>query len=132
MSSRSEENLRIVYILYMVGAFFGAIMFVGVILAYIERGKITDQWLESHVEKQIRIFWIWLIVLVVLVVGTFAVVFPSVFALSSGDFPVGVVAGLGVLLALSLLIPLGLFFYVLITSIKSLKCLDRGEWIDSF
>ncbi|MXW06953.1 MAG: hypothetical protein F4X56_07090 [Gammaproteobacteria bacterium] len=132
MSSRSEENLRIVYILYMVGAFFGAIMFVGVILAYIERGKITDRWLESHVEKQIRIFWIWLIVLVVLVVGTIAVVFPSVFALSSGDFPVGVVAGLGVLFAISLLIPLGLFLYVLITSIQSLKCLDRGESIESF
>lgn len=132
MSSRSPENLRIVYILYMVGAFVGAIMFVGVILAYVERSKITDDWLVSHVEKQIRIFWIWLTVLVVLTVVLFALIFPTLFALSWGESPFGVFAGFGVLFALYLLVPFGLFLYVLITSIKSLKCLDRGEWIEGF
>ena len=132
MSSRSAENLRIVYILYMVGAFVGAIMFVGVILAYVERSKITDDWLVSHVEKQIRIFWIWLIVLVLLTVVLFVAFFPTLFAMSLGESPLGVFAGLGVLFALYLLVPFGLFLYVLITSIKSLKCLDRGEWIEGF
>ena len=132
MSSKSVENLRIVYILYMVGAFFGAIMFVGVILAYIERGKITDHWLESHVEKQIRIFWIWLIFVVVLTVGVFLFFFPILFALSWGEFNVGVFAGLGALLFLYVFVPLGLFLYVLISSIRSLKSLDRGDWIESF
>lgn len=132
MNSRSIENLRIVYILYMVGAFFGAIMFVGVILAYVERGKINDRWLDSHVEKQIRIFWIWLVVLVVLTIGAIGIFFPAVFALSSGDFPLVGLAGLGGIVLLSMLVPLGLFLYVLITSIQSLKCLDRGEEIGSF
>lgn len=132
MSSKSVDNLRIVYILYMVGAFFGAIMFVGVILAYIERGKITDHWLDSHVEKQIRIFWIWLIFVVVLTVGAFLFFFPILFALSWGEFNVGVFAGLGALLLLYVFVPLGLFLYVLISSIRSLKSLDRGDWIESF
>lgn len=116
----------------MVGAFVGAIMFVGVILAYIERGRITDHWLESHVEKQIRIFWIWLVVLIVITVGAFALFFPAVFAVSSGDIAVGVLAGLGVFIVIAMLIPLGLFLYVLISSIQSLRRLDRGEWIEGF
>ena len=132
MSYRSIENLRIIYVLYIVGAFFGVIMFVGVILAYIERGKIYDSWLDSHVEKQIRIFWTWLIVLVVLTVGAFGLFFPALIGLFSGEFPLVGMAGLGAFVVLSLLVPLGLFLYVLITSIQSLKCLDRGEGIESF
>ena len=102
----------------MVGAFFGAIMFVGVILAYIERGKITDLWLESHVEKQIRTFWIWLTALVVLAVGVVCgvAVLPITFELFAGD---SVVA-------------LGLFLYVLISSIVSFKTLARSELTESF
>lgn len=129
MSYRSVENLRIVYILYMVGAFFGVIMFVGVFLAYIERGTIKDRWLDSHVEKQIRIFWFWLIGVVLLTIGAFSLFFPALFALWSGEFPLAVIAGLGGFVVISMLVPLGLFLYVLITSILSLKCLERGEWI---
>lgn len=132
MSSKSADNLRIVYILYLVGAFVGATMFVGVILAYIERGKITDLVLETHVEKQIRMFWIWIIVLVVLYVGVFVAILPAVVSMSTGGLPTVAVASIGVIAVLSILVPLGLFLYVLISSIRSLDSLDRGEPIESF
>lgn len=129
MSSKSFEQLRLVYILYTVGAFFGPLMFVGVILAYIERGKITDLSLENHVEKQIRIFWIWLIALVVLTVyvGCGAVVLPAIFELFAGSSVVALFVGFGILVVLPLLVALGLSLYVLISSIVSLKSLGRRE-----
>ena len=132
MSSKSIDNLRIIYILYLVGAFTGVTMIVGVILAYIERGKLTDITLESHVEKQIRMFWIWLIVLVVLYVVIFAATIPALFAIAAGGLPVIAMGSLGLVALLSFLVPLGLFLYVLISSIQSLRTLDSGEPIDSF
>ena len=131
MSSKSVDNLRIVYILYMVGAFFGIVMIVGVILAYIERGKITDLWLESHVEKQIRIFWIWLALAIVPIVAVLLFLIPATFALSSGEFTGGILAGIGVLFLLLLFLPFATLLYVLISSIRSLRNLDRGEEIES-
>ena len=95
-------------------------MFVGVILAYIDRGKITDIVLESHVEKQIRMFWIWIIVLVLLYVGIFAAAVPAIVNISTGELPVIALVSLGAVAVFSLLVPLGLFLYVLISSIQSL------------
>lgn len=107
-------------------------MFVGVILAYIERGKITDQVLETHVEKQIRMFWIWIIVLVVLYVGIFVAILPALVSINAGGLPTVAIASMVIIVVLSLLIPFGLFLYVLISSIRSLGSLDRGEPIESF
>ena len=138
MNSKSVENLRIIYILYLIGAFIGATMFVGVILAYIERGKISDRMLQSHVEKQIRVFWIWLVVLVVLSLGVLVMVIPTMISLPLGDsvflgdsmwVPL---ASIFSIFILSLSVPFVLFLYVLITSIRSLNRLDAGEWIGSF
>ena len=129
MSSSSIDTVRIVYILYIVGVFVSALMFVGVILAYIERGKITDSWLGSHVDKQIRIFWIWLITLVVLalIVGICLLALPATFEIFAGDSVVAMFAGIGILFALPILVVLGLSAYVLTSSIASLKTLDKSE-----
>jgi uncharacterized membrane protein len=53
-----------VYVLYLVGFFTGITVFVGVIIAYLQRGK-TDRVCESHIEFQIRTFWIGLLYLFV-------------------------------------------------------------------
>ena len=129
MSSSSIDTVRIVYILYIVGVFVSALMFVGVILAYIERGKITDLWLVSHVDKQIRIFWIWLITLVVLalIVGICLLALPATFEVFAGDSVVAIFTGIGILFALPILVVLGLSAYVLTSSIASLKTLDKSE-----
>lgn len=49
-----------VYLLYLVGFLTGITVFVGVIIAYLQRGK-TDRVCESHIEFQIRTFWIGLL-----------------------------------------------------------------------
>lgn len=131
MNSRSIQNLRIVYILYMIGAFIGAPMFVGVILAYLERGKITDVVYRSHVSKQIRIFWIWLVVLAILYAVAYATIGPSLLTLLTGYSVWGAFSGIGSLVSFSFLVSFILFLYVLITSMRSLGKLDAGEPITS-
>ncbi len=56
MSSSSIDTVRIVYILYIVGVFVSALMFVGVILAYIERGKITNSLLVVMLTNRFGFF----------------------------------------------------------------------------
>src|SRR5260370_42244883 len=65
-----------VYILYLVGFLTAITALVGVIIAYLQRGK-TDQVCESHFLFQITTFWIGLLYLVVgllpihIVIGAF-------------------------------------------------------------
>ena len=49
-----------VYLLYLVGFLTGITFLVGVILAYLQRGK-TDPVCESHIQFQITTFWIGLL-----------------------------------------------------------------------
>src|SRR5262249_46468814 len=49
-----------VYILYLVGFLTGITFLVGVIIAYLQRGK-TDSVCESHIQFQITTFWIGLL-----------------------------------------------------------------------
>lgn len=132
MNSKSAENLRVIYILYMVGSFIGATMFVGVILAYIERGKLSDSYLSSHVEKQVRIFWVWMLVLGILYLEVFAIVIPSFAAIATGYSPTGGAIGIGFVVVLTFSVVVGLFFYVLIASMRSLRKLDAGESIQNY
>ena len=49
-----------VYILYLVGFLTFITFFVGVVIAYLQRGK-TDSVCESHIQFQITTFWIGLV-----------------------------------------------------------------------
>jgi uncharacterized membrane protein len=49
-----------VYILYLVGFLTGITFLVGVIIAYLQRGR-TDSVCESHIQFQITTFWIGLV-----------------------------------------------------------------------
>ena len=49
-----------VYILYLVGFLTGITFLVGVVIAYLQRGK-TDSVCETHIQFQITTFWIGLL-----------------------------------------------------------------------
>ena len=133
MESNSSQQTRLIYILYIIGTFIWLVMLVGVILAYIEKGKETDAIVLSHLRKQIQLFWIYLLCAIVggfvlgivLVIVTLGVVGSS---LAAGTDPSGATA-------LSFLVPflLGLVFgialvaYVVVACVKGLKRLDAGE-----
>ena len=53
-----SDNVKLVYILYLVSVVVGITVFVGVVLAYINRGQAAGTWAESHYTYQIRTFWI--------------------------------------------------------------------------
>ncbi|MBZ0163267.1 MAG: hypothetical protein K8H74_11195 [Notoacmeibacter sp.] len=50
-------NIQIVYVLYLAGFAIGITPIVGVVIAYINRGK-AGGWVESHYTWAIRTFWI--------------------------------------------------------------------------
>ncbi|MEP3280203.1 MAG: DUF4870 domain-containing protein [Stappiaceae bacterium] len=52
-----SENIQLVYILYLVGLAVGLTSIIGVIMAYLNRGK-SSGWVESHYTYQIRTFWL--------------------------------------------------------------------------
>ncbi|MBA5779238.1 hypothetical protein H2509_19080 [Stappia sp. F7233] len=54
------KNVILVYILYLVGFVIGLTTLVGLVFAYLNRGK-TGGWVESHYTFQIRTFWIGLL-----------------------------------------------------------------------
>ncbi|WP_299439231.1 hypothetical protein [uncultured Rhodospira sp.] len=60
-----QGSANLIYILYLAGLFFPITALVGVILAYINRGKARDTVLGSHFTFQIRTFWIGLLAMVV-------------------------------------------------------------------
>lgn len=51
------KNVTLIYILYLVGFIIGLTVLVGVIFAYLNRGK-SQNWVDSHYTFQIRTFWI--------------------------------------------------------------------------
>ena len=48
---------NIVYVLYLVGIFFGFTGIIGVVMAYINRSE-APEWLQTHYQFLIRTFWI--------------------------------------------------------------------------
>ncbi|MGA1343306.1 MAG: DUF4870 family protein [Hyphomonas sp.] len=52
----TRGNANLVYILYLVGIVVGITSLVGVIMAYVSKGK-GDALLDSHYNNQINIFW---------------------------------------------------------------------------
>ena len=52
-----KTNVQVVYVLYLVGFVIGITSIVGLVLAYINRGK-SGGWVDTHYTWQIRTFWI--------------------------------------------------------------------------
>ena len=52
-----KTNVQVVYFLYIAGMFIGISALIGIVIAYINRGK-AGGWVESHYTWQIRTFWI--------------------------------------------------------------------------
>ena len=55
-----KTNVQVVYVLYLVGFVIGITSIVGLVLAYINRGK-AGGWIESHYTWAIRTFWLGLL-----------------------------------------------------------------------
>jgi uncharacterized membrane protein len=53
-------NVQVIYILYLVGFLIGITPLIGVVLAYVNRGK-SEPWVETHYTWAIRTFWIGLL-----------------------------------------------------------------------
>lgn len=78
-ASGDTINARAIYVLYMAGIGFLPIAIAAVVWAYACRDATEDEFLESHYDNQIRIFWIALgigivgIVLTFLIIGLFVI-----------------------------------------------------------
>lgn len=52
-----KTNIQVIYVLYLVGFIIGISAVVGIVLAYLNRGK-SEPWVETHYTWAIRTFWI--------------------------------------------------------------------------
>ncbi|MCK3775739.1 hypothetical protein MZK49_03220 [Ensifer sesbaniae] len=50
-------NVQVIYVLYLVGFAVGITPIIGVVMAYLNRGKGMS-WVQTHYEWAIRTFWI--------------------------------------------------------------------------
>ena len=50
-------NVQVVYILYLAGFVIGITPLIGLVIAYVNRGK-SEPWVETHYTWAIRTFWI--------------------------------------------------------------------------
>ena len=55
-----QTNVQVIYILYLAGLVIGISGLVGIVLAYINRGK-AEAWVDTHYTFLIRTFWIGLL-----------------------------------------------------------------------
>lgn len=53
-------NIQVIYVLYLVGFVIGISALVGIVIAYMNRGK-SEAWVETHYTWAIRTFWIGLL-----------------------------------------------------------------------
>lgn len=55
-----KTNVQVVYILYLAGFIIGITPLIGIVLAYVNRGR-SEPWIETHYTWAIRTFWIGLL-----------------------------------------------------------------------
>ncbi|WP_127519922.1 hypothetical protein [Mesorhizobium sp. Z1-4] len=55
-----KTNVQVVYILYLAGFIIGITPLIGIVLAYVNRGR-AEAWIETHYTWAIRTFWIGLL-----------------------------------------------------------------------
>jgi uncharacterized membrane protein len=65
-----KANVQLIYVLYLFGFIVGITPLIGVVIAYLNRGK-AGGWVESHYDWLIRTFWIGLLFSLVSLVLTF-------------------------------------------------------------
>ena len=53
----SPDMANIIYVMYLIGVVTGITMIIGVVMAYIYKDD-APEWLRTHYDAQIRIFWI--------------------------------------------------------------------------
>jgi uncharacterized membrane protein len=53
----NPDMAKIVYVLYLIGLVTGLTILIGVVMAYIYKDE-SPEWLRTHYESQIRVFWI--------------------------------------------------------------------------
>ena len=95
-----KANVLVVYILYLAGFFVGITPIIGLVLAYMNRGR-AEPWLETHYTWAIRTFWIGVL-----------------YSLISVAF---MIVGIGFLLML------GVAVWVIVRVIIGLQALNRNE-----
>ena len=72
------NNVKLVYILYLIGFVVGVSSIVGIVFAYVNRDQSED-WIETHYTYLIRTFWIGLLyflvamLLAMLIIGFFLI-----------------------------------------------------------
>ncbi|WEX08472.1 DUF4870 domain-containing protein [Chelativorans sp. AA-79] len=93
-------NIQVIYILYLVGFVIGISALVGIVLAYMNRGR-SAEWVETHYTWAIRTFWIGIL-----------------YAVISG---VLMVVGIGFLLLIAVAI------WVVVRMVVGLQAVGRGE-----
>ncbi len=94
------QNALVIYVLYLVGFVIGITAIVGIVMAYLNRGK-AGGFVESHYTWQIRTFWIGLLASIVS-----AILF---------------IVGIGVLLMIAVAV------WVIIRVVKGLMALQKNE-----
>lgn len=57
-------NIRLIYILYLVGILMPLVGLVGVIFAYVKKGD-APKWAKTHYQFLIRTFWIYMLFIVI-------------------------------------------------------------------
>lgn len=74
------SNTQVIYILYLAGLVIGISGIVGIVMAYVNRGK-SEPWVETHYTWLIRTFWIGILFSLVSVVLMFVLIgFVLIFA----------------------------------------------------
>jgi uncharacterized membrane protein len=68
-----HQNVQLVYILYFVGFVIGISALVGLVMAYLNRGK-AGGYIESHYTWLIRTFWIGLLYMLVSIALSFVII----------------------------------------------------------
>jgi uncharacterized membrane protein len=87
------SNMMAIYILYLAGFVIGVTPLVGVVMAYINRGK-SEPWVETHYTWAIRTFWIGLLYSLIAVVLTILLIGFILFIAVAVWFIVRIVVGM--------------------------------------
>ena len=68
-----KTHVQVIYILYLAGFIIGITPLIGIVLAYVNRGR-SDAWVETHYTWAIRTFWIGLLYALISFVLAFVLV----------------------------------------------------------
>lgn len=93
-------NVQVIYVLYLAGFVIGISALIGIVIAYINRGK-AGGWIETHYTWLIRTFWIALL----------------------GGF----VSLLLMIVAIGFLLAIAVAIWVIVRCIVGLQAVSRGE-----